>query len=91
MSDCESSQWRDALEAELKATDKTDLVIPYGQIAKAFPSSNPHPRTFEHPMIDDVSLRNWGSERGWCIDLASEILPEGSDSLPPVRFYKEHQ
>ena len=89
MTDSESRQWKDALDAELEATDKTDLVIPYEQVVKAFPSSNPHPRTFDHPMIDDVSLRKWALERGWQADLAPECLPEGSGALPPVRFYKQ--
>lgn len=89
MSDSESRQWREALAQQLLNTNKTDLVIPYGQVAKAFPSSNPHPRNLDHSIIDDVALRKWGSERGWRIDLAPEVLHEGSDSLPPVRFYRE--
>ncbi|WP_156000779.1 hypothetical protein [Thioalkalivibrio sp. ALJT] len=88
MTDSEDSKWKDALDSELEATDKKDLVIPYEQVVKAFPSSTPHPRSFDYPMIDDISLRQWALERGWQADLAPESLPENSSALPPVRFYR---
>jgi len=88
MSNSDPKEWKDSLAKALDDTDKNDLIIPYGQVAKAFPSLNAHQSTFDHSIIDDVALRNWGSDRGWQIDLAPEVLPEDSSALPPVRFRK---
>jgi hypothetical protein len=89
MNEQEAEDWKEELDLELQRTDKTDLIIPQSQVARAFPSSDPHPRTFDHPMIDEVALKKWASERGWRVDMAPESVPQDSDSLPPVRFRKQ--
>ena len=91
MTDSKLVQWRDALELALKATDEAALIFDYWKVAMAFPSPHPHPRTFEHRIIDDVSLRKWGATLGWRVDLVSEGLAENSDLFPQVRFYKASQ
>ncbi|WP_156962456.1 hypothetical protein [Salinisphaera hydrothermalis] len=86
MASSESDEYKGTLERELGVTDKVDLTVPYSEVAKAFPSEDPHPRTFEHSIIAEKELRTWADARGWEVSMAPEALPEGSKSLPPVRF-----
>ena len=84
----DNRNWVDALEFALKNSYDSVLIVEYGYVAKAFPSVYPHSRTFEHSRIDDDALRQWSLERGWDAGLAPEVLPEGSENLPPVKFWK---
>ena len=89
MSRIQSDEYKSALVRKLGATDKIDLTVAYSDVAKAFPSENPHPRTFEHSIIAEQDLKMWAAENGWKVSMAPEVLPESSSSLPPVRFRKE--
>jgi hypothetical protein len=84
--DTEIQQWRDALQESLSSTKFTELIVPYEQIAHAFPTAQFHLRTFDHKMIDDVALKEWCKERGWRVQLAPELLPQESELPPPVLF-----
>lgn len=83
-----NKKWVDALELVLKNSCDSVLIVEYGVVAKAFPSVYPHSRTFEHSRIDDDALQQWSLERGWDASLVPEVLSEGSEDLPPVKFWK---
>lgn len=86
--DTEIEQWREALEESLVDTKLTDLTVSYAKIARAFPTSQSHSTTFEHSIIDDIALQKWCKDRGWRVELAQELLPDGSKKPPPVRFQR---
>ena len=83
-----ANECREKLKQALADTEKTDLIIPYFQVAAAFPAASWHPRAFGQPTIDDLALKEWCEKLGWRVDLASELVSESSQTLPPVRFRK---
>ena len=85
-----AEDWREAIQKALNETKSDDVVIPYSEVVIAFPSTTPHPRKIEHPLIDDISLRKWAGDLGWRVDLAPEATPESENALPPVRFRRIH-
>lgn len=80
--------WRSDLEQKLADAKSSDLLIPYPQVAVAFPSSRPHPDTFDHNCIDDESLKAWTEERGWEVSTAPEKASDQNTLRPPIRFQK---
>jgi hypothetical protein len=80
--------WRAELERVLQEADTTDVTVPYSQVVQAFPSSSPHPRTFDHSLIDQRELRAWCEARNWRVDLAPELIQNEPNGIPPVRFRK---
>lgn len=83
-------RWISALERGLNQRGENDLVVPYEQVALAFPSPEPNPLSFDSPLIEHNQLNQWASTQGWQIRSAPEMAPEGSDvSHPPVRFTKQ--
>lgn len=88
----DSDEWKKSIENVLEKAsmeNDADYVIPYSQVAKAFPSATPHPSTFHHSLIDYENLYAWASKRGWRVNVAHEILSSDSNSLSPVRFRKQ--
>lgn len=76
----------------LKAIEKhggTDVVIPYWDIARLFPSSDPHPDSFDYKVIDHNSLKEWASNNGFEVNTVPEQVPENAKSSPPIRFKKK--
>jgi hypothetical protein len=76
--------WRSELEAKLTAHGGSDLVVPYSQVARAFPSREPNPKSFQIPLIDPKELQQWAELKGWHVQLTHDM--EASDGHPPVRF-----
>lgn len=75
----------------LKAIEEhggTDIVIPYSDIARLFPSSEPHIDSFDYKKIDYHSLKEWASSNGFKVTTVPEQAPENSKSSPPIRFIK---
>lgn len=79
---------RKDIEMKLATTNLSDLVIPYRDIAVAFPSSKPHPETFDHNLIDDTFLKVWAEELGWSVMTAPEMHINQNTLQPPIRFQK---
>jgi hypothetical protein len=77
------------LKRELDAHGGDDVVVPYGQVALAFPSSEPNPLSFDSPLIDHGQLRQWALSEGWLVRPAPEMAAEESNGNPPVRFTKQ--
>ncbi|WOA31786.1 hypothetical protein [Alloalcanivorax xenomutans] len=61
-----------------------DVVIPYSQVAKIFPSEIPHPDSFDYKMIDEARLLDWAKNNSWEV----QKLPDQavSPNSPPIRF-----
>ncbi|MCT2532878.1 hypothetical protein N2488_06730 [SAR92 clade bacterium H231] len=74
------------LLASLMAHGGDDVVIPYIQVAKIFPSNIPHPHTFDYKLIDDSSLLMWGAKNGWSITMSTEPSSSPIDKSPDIRF-----
>lgn len=88
----DSDEWKKSIEKVLEKAsmeNDADYVIPYSQVAKAFPTATRHPSAFHHSLIDSENLDAWASKRGWRVNLAHEILSSDSNSLPLVRFCKQ--
>lgn len=85
----EAPTWIAALERALKDRHTDDLLIPYAQVALAFPSSDPHPYTFEYPRIDDHAIRAWAEDNGWKIAFAAEKGAKGQEHSFPIRLTKK--
>lgn len=81
----EAIQWQEALERKLKKASVNKLEVPYGQVARAFPSQNPDPETFDFSLIDDMTFIPWVEVRGW----RAIVIPEssaGETSSPSILF-----
>lgn len=85
----EAPRWISALADALTKHGEDDVVVPYGQVALAFPSSEPNPLSFDSPLIDHGQLRQWALTLGWKIRPAPEMAAKGSNGHPPVRFSKQ--
>ena len=81
----EASQWQAALEKKLKQEKSNQLQVPYGDVARAFPSQNPHPRTFDYNIIDDMTFIPWAKVRGWKA-IVSQESSTGETSFPVILF-----
>jgi len=84
----EAPRWLAALTDVLARCGKADVVVPYVQVALAFPSVEPNSVSFEYPLIELPRLRDWASRHGWKVRSAPEMAPKDSASHPPVRFTK---
>jgi hypothetical protein len=76
------------LEA-LESHGGNDVVIPYSDIARLFPSSNPHPDSFDYNAIDQEQLKCWASENGFEVSTVPDQAPENAKSSPPIRFRRK--
>jgi hypothetical protein len=74
------------LEHILKQSKEKDIVILYSKVALAFPTNNPHNKTFDYPVIDEKRLKNWCEKQGWDVRTAPEMTPEAEHGSPLIRF-----
>ena len=81
----EAPQWQAALEKKLEQEKSNQLTVPYGQVARAFPSQNPHPRTFDFNIINDMTFIPWAEVRGWKA-IVSQETSTGETSFPLILF-----
>lgn len=82
-------EWRGELERKLAAHGGADVVAPYGQVAFAFPSPEPNPRSFDIPSIDSLQLKQWAAAHGWRVQLTREAQAGDAQGHPLVRFTRE--
>ena len=82
-------KWVSALERALNVHGGDDVVVPYGQVALAFPSSEPNPLSFNNPLIEYDQLRQWALSQGWQVRPAPEMAAEEGTGYPPVRFTRQ--
>lgn len=83
----EALHWQAALERKLKKASSNQLEVPYEQVARAFPSQNPDPETFDFSLIDDMTFIPWAEVRGW----RAIVIPDssaGETSFPFILFTK---
>jgi hypothetical protein len=78
-----------ALEKALKDSAHDDVVAPYSHVALAFPSSDPHPASFDFPLIDSAAIKAWAVREGWEVSIASEKGRSDQDHSFPIRFRKK--
>jgi hypothetical protein len=83
-------EWRAELERKLAAHGGADVAAPYSQVAFAFPSPEPNPRSFDIPSIDSLQLKQWATAHGWRVQLTREAQTSDPQGHPLVRFTKEH-
>ena len=81
-------KWQIELERAIDSHGGNDVVVPYRQVALAFPSTQPNPRSFHDRLVDQDRLKKWAATRRWQVKLAPEMAQPDSDDLPPVRFIK---
>ncbi|MGI1678679.1 MAG: hypothetical protein K6L75_08115 [Cellvibrionaceae bacterium] len=76
----------DILSKALKEHGSDDVTISYQDVAKAFPSEDPHPDSFDHKLIDENQFLAWAKENLWEV----KKLPEEAENKnsPPIRFTK---
>jgi hypothetical protein len=74
---------------EKAGENKTEYVIPYWDVSKAFPGG-PHSNNFEIKAIDQKALKKWASENGFKVSfLREDIEAEWLERrMPPVLFRK---
>lgn len=85
-----SQEWLDALAASLKKNElsgKTDIVIDYRTVSQSFPG-DPHPDSFDYPLINWDSLKLWANEKGWDVKPSPEKTQPDEKSTPRIRFTK---
>ena len=75
-------------EKIINSQSSIDIVVPYSQVANAFPSDDPHPYSFDEKLIDKDKLFQWGKENGWEIKAAPELQESDSPFAFPVRLIK---
>jgi len=80
----QSNLLRESLREKLLSTCGNDFVVPYTQIARAFPSSEPNPRSFDDPLIDREAIQIWAKDIGFYVQIAHEI--RAADNYNPVRL-----
>lgn len=85
----EAPSWIATLERALIDRKADDVLIPYEHVAFAFPSSDPHPYTFEYPIIDSHAITVWAEDNGWKIAVATEKGVKGQEHSFPIRFTKK--
>lgn len=81
----EAPQYQAALEQKLEQEKSNQVTVPYGQVAKAFPSQSPHPGTFDFNIIDDMTFIPWAKIRGWKA-IVSQDSSTGETSFPLILF-----
>ena len=81
----DAPQWQAALEKKLKQEKSNQLQVSYGDVARAFPSQDPHERTFAFNLIDDATFLPWTNSRGWKA-IVSQETSTGETSFPLILF-----
>jgi len=85
----ESPRFRRELEQKLKSTEMNELLVPYKDVAFAFPFKGPNSRSFDVPSIDQDSFILWAAREGWDARLANEKTTEKTKNWPPVHFTRK--
>lgn len=80
-----AAEQRSKLDRSLTDHGGSDVVVPYADVALAFPSCNPSPHTFDHPIIDFGWLKRWAESKDWQVGIAPEMNPE-REHHPLVHF-----
>lgn len=83
-----SQEWRDELERALENHGGNDVVVPYENVALAFPSNEPSPRSFDYPLIDQKRLISWAESKGWKVQPESGMADEEGSDRAKIRFTK---
>lgn len=78
----------DKLLDTIKQNGGTDVIIRYSDIARLFPSDDPHPDSFDYKVIDHLALKQWAAKNGFKVSTVLDQAPEHARSSPPVRFIK---
>ncbi len=81
----EAPQWQAALEKKLEQEKSYQAQVPYGDVARAFPSQDPHERTFDFNLIDDATFLPWAKSRGWKA-IVNQETSTGETSFPLILF-----
>ena len=76
----------DLLSLALEEHGGDDVVVSYSQVAAIFPSSRPHPDSFEYKLIDEVKLLDWANNNGWRLEKIK--VKGGGTSSPAIRFIR---
>ena len=82
----DAPRWRAAVTDALSRHQGNDLVVPYQQVASAFPASEPNPHFFDEPLIDRDALLAWAQANGWDVSTAPELAQDIHSPMPPIRF-----
>ena len=80
--------WREEIERALDAHGGNDVVIPYPDVARAFPSDDPNPNSFHDPLIDREEFKSWALQSGWLVRPAPDMSDPERPNEPPIRFTK---
>lgn len=82
----DAARWLSAMDEALVNQTGDDVVIPYEQVALAFPSQRPNPKSFDYPLIEHEQLVAWASARNWQVRPATEMSVPDEIGYLPVRF-----
>jgi len=85
----QAAERRSALGKGIENHESNDVLVPYPEIALAFPSNEPNPYSFDYPSIDQQSLLVWAEQNNLEARKAPEKTPEG-EMNPPIRFIKKN-
>ena len=78
----------DLLLEAIKKHGGDDVVIPYRDIARLFPSVEPHPDSFEYKSVNKETLLQWATDNGFEVSILADQAPENAPNSPPFRFRK---
>ena len=78
----------DPLLAAIKEHGGDDVVIPYWDIARLFPSVEPHLDSFEYKSVDKEELLQWAADNRFEVSILADQAPENAPKSPPYRFRK---
>lgn len=81
--------YKDALLQSIERYGGKDIIIPYWDVAWAFPSIEPHPDSFEYKLIDEKSFLKWAEANNFTVSKVPAKAPEGAKHSPPIRFQKK--
>ena len=81
----EAPQWQAALEKKLQQEKSNQATAQSGDVARAFPSQDPHERTFDFNLIDGATFLEWAKARGWKSSISHETS-SGETSFPLILF-----
>lgn len=84
----DSPRWKLGLYKALSVQDADDVVVPFRDVARAFPAPDPHPESFDIPRVNEAGLRAWAMDKNWKVDFAAEC---GEPGFPAVRFTRRHR
>ena len=74
------------LEQMLNSIQGVEVVIDYTAVALAFPSQEPHPNTFDYPIIKHEDLVPWAASRGWSVKPIKTHATKGMTPLTEIHF-----